>query len=234
MGSAIPRGQKCPGGQGLPESPSTGVAETVPPAQVALEKCGPSTRASAARVAEERAAWAAGGLQARARTLLPAGSWLLPPYASRLQPGIWMVSLALLRVGWEVAEMRCAASRLDTDVLPVTLCAQQACPVARPCPSGQGPAGWWVWLLPNGQGLAPWSPGWAQTPHSVVTTPCPSEDTSCAPTPGGRALATLARSHRSRGALQSSLDSLPGLHSPARTRCQAGIGRGQQRLQEAG
>lgn len=33
----------------------------------------------------------------------------------------------------------------------------------RPCYPGQHPAGQWAWLLPDGQGLPPWSPGWAQT-----------------------------------------------------------------------
>lgn len=37
------------GGQDLPKSHSMGVAGTVPPVQETLEKCGPNTRASAAK-----------------------------------------------------------------------------------------------------------------------------------------------------------------------------------------
>lgn len=47
MGSAIPRAQKCPGGQGLPESPSMGLVGTVPLVQETLEKRGPNKRALA-------------------------------------------------------------------------------------------------------------------------------------------------------------------------------------------
>lgn len=55
--------------------------------------------------------------------------------------------------------MRCAASSLDTNVLVCTAGQSNG----RLCSPGQRPAGQWAWLLPDGQGLPPWSPGWAQT-----------------------------------------------------------------------
>lgn len=60
MGSAISRGQKCPGGQDLPDSPSMGVVGTVPPVQETLENVGQTKGPQSRGVTEEHAATGSG------------------------------------------------------------------------------------------------------------------------------------------------------------------------------
>lgn len=82
-----------------------------------------------------------------------------------------------------------------------------------------------LWLVPHS--------GMELAPHSVATSPCPSEKTNYLPTLDGKVLARLVGDYKSRAAFQSNLDILLGFRSLPQTKCQVGIGLGQELLQKS-